>query len=88
MKTIKTISFFVLTALATSLVFHTTQQASINYHIGQRYFEKNMFAEAIPYLKKGAMTSTEAQFTLAKSLYYTGEHAAAAQICKTILKEN
>lgn len=87
MRTLKIISIFILTAVITSLVFHATQQASINYYIGQRYFKNNMFPEAIPYLKNGASASTEAQFTLAKALYYSGEHAAAAQVCQAILKK-
>ncbi len=52
MKVAIFILILIFTSATTTLVFHKTQTADINYYKAHRYFEKGKYDKAIPLYKK------------------------------------
>ena len=84
-------SAVVFLGVSTSLAYHITQQADINYFQGYRFFLKGQYEKAIPFyeqaVKQGAR-SNEVYKELAYSYLWTGRSRDSIQLFKDLfLKE-
>jgi tetratricopeptide (TPR) repeat protein len=80
--------FFVVTALLviaalTSITYHVTQRASINYHIGRGFFIAGQYREAIPFFETALEedpSSKKAARDLGRSYLWTQSPEKAAPL--------
>ena len=62
-------------SIGTTLVYHHTQQADINYYRGHRYFEKGEYHKAIKFYEK-TLTITPSRLDALKDLAYSYQRTA------------
>ncbi len=80
----------VLASAATTVVYHKTQQADINFYRGKAYFDRGEFKQAIPYFEKSITINPfkkEAIRDLAYSYQWTNKHAKAIEYFEVAVKK-
>ncbi|MFA5411276.1 MAG: tetratricopeptide repeat protein [Candidatus Omnitrophota bacterium] len=83
--------FLIFSALATTVVYHRTQQADINFYRAQRLFKEGEFEKAIPFYQKSLQSDPfrrEAIENLAYSYQWTKKHKEATKLFKDITAKN
>jgi tetratricopeptide (TPR) repeat protein len=70
MKNLRLPFLFILLALATTLVFHWTQQARINYYSGRKFFTRGQYEQALPFFRR-AYRDLPASFEIIRDLAFT-----------------
>ncbi|NQT22506.1 MAG: tetratricopeptide repeat protein [Candidatus Omnitrophica bacterium] len=78
----------IVIAVSTTLIYHKTQQADINYYEGHRYFEKGEYDEAIEHYKNTILVKTsyfDALRDLAYAYQWTDQHDKAIEFFKQAL---
>ncbi|NQT47322.1 MAG: tetratricopeptide repeat protein [Candidatus Omnitrophica bacterium] len=79
------------TAIATTLLYHQTQQADINYYQGHKFFEKGEYDEAMKFCEKTLTINPShkgALRDLAYSCQWTGDFERAIEAFNQILSMN
>lgn len=72
----------ILTSVVTSVIYHKTQQADINFYQGQLYFKKGEFEKAIPYYEKSLSIKPSQQKAIRGLAYcyqWTNRHKQAIE---------
>lgn len=78
----------ILICAGTSLLYHNTQQADINYYQGRRLFEKGKFEQAMQFFHKASdaePSRPDVLKDLAYAYQWTGAYGKAAGIFQQIL---
>ncbi|UCB57027.1 MAG: tetratricopeptide repeat protein [Candidatus Omnitrophota bacterium] len=85
------IIFILLISAVTTLIYQHTQQADMNYHRGQRFFEKGEFEKAIELYEKALTINPshpQAVRDLAYARLWTGGYQRAIELFDQILASN
>jgi len=88
MRLFLAIVILLTTAIATTLLYHQTQQADINYYQGHKFFEKGEYDKAMKYCEKTLAINPSHQgalMDLAYSCQWTADFKRAIEAFRQVL---